>query len=321
MGRRTIAPIMALAIAMLCGPCFAAGGPVAGRAPDVVASIKPVQSLVAAVMKGVGRPALIVTGGQSEHTNRLKPSDAQTLSRADVIFWIGPDLETFLIAPLETLGSKARIVALDKAAGVRTLKARRGGLWESGDGEDHGGAHSGDHGHGGIDPHIWLDPANAMAMTRAIAATLARIDPAKAAIYRSNAARSVSALKILDRDLARRLAPVRTRPYIVFHDGYHYLERRYGLNAVGAVTVAPGRPIGPRRIEALRHAIAARGVVCVFREPQFTPRLVQTIVKGTDARVGVLDPLGAGFAPGPALYPALMHRLAASLDHCLSKKP
>ena len=107
------------------------------------------------------------------------------------------------------------------------------------------------------------------------------------------------------------------QPYLVFHDAYHYFELRFGLSPVGAVTVAPDRPVGPRRVEAMRRAILDGRVGCVFSEPQFSPRLVETLIEGSRAKTGTLDPLGASLAPGPDLYPRLLRGLSVSLNSCL----
>jgi zinc transport system substrate-binding protein len=295
--RRHVFALFALLLA--AAPAFAA--------PQVMATIKPVHSLAAAVMAGVGQPELLIGGALSEHSYELKPSDARKLRQADLIFEIGPDMETYLVAPLKTLGRK--VVVLEQAPGVRLMPARHGGLW--GADED---------AHGPSDPHLWLDPQNAIAMTRAMADSLARLDPGHAAAYRSNAARQVAMLQALDRELAAKLSDVRGRPYLVFHDAYHYLEARYGLSPAGAVTVAPDRPVGARRVAELRQAVASGRVLCLFREPQFPPKLIETLDENTRAQVGVLDPLGAALEPGPGLYPKLMRDLAQSLTACLSKK-
>jgi len=283
--------------------------PAAG-APTVLATIKPVHSLVAGVMEGVGQPQLLIGGALSAHSYEMKPSDALKLHRADAIFEIGPDMESYLAAPLASLGQK--VVVLERAPGVRLLPARHGGLW----GEDD---HGHDHAHGPADPHLWLDPRNAIAMTRAIAGSLVRLDPSHAAAYRSNEAKQVAMLEALDRELAARLLPVRKLPYLVFHDAYHYFEARYGLDSAGAVTVAPDRPVGARRVTELRQAVLAGRVICLFREPQFPPKLIATLDENTQARVGVLDPLGAELEPGAGLYPRLMRDLARSLTSCLTK--
>jgi zinc transport system substrate-binding protein len=275
----------------------------AHAAPRVLATIKPVHSLVAAVMGGA--PDLLVAGAQSEHSYALKPSDADKIGRARIVFEIGPDLETYLARPLATL-TKADIVVLERAPGVHLLPARRGGLFEP-DAED-----------GPNDPHIWLDPENAIAMTRAIAAALTKADPAHGALYAANAARQIAALQAQEKELAAQLAPLHGRPYLVFHDAYQYFERRFGLAATGSITVAPDRPVGPRRIETLRQAIRAGRIACVFREPQFPPHLIDTLTEGTSVRTGVLDPLGAALVPGPDLYPKLMRSLAGALAACLA---
>lgn len=278
----------------------------APAAPVVLATLKPVHSLVAAVMEGVATPDLLIGGALSEHSYELKPSDARKLHAATLIFEIGPDMETYLSGALRS--APGTVVVLEQAAGVRLQSARHGGLW----GEDPDS-------HGPRDPHIWLDPQNAIAMTGAIAAALAQSDPAHAARYRTNAARRVAELSALDREIAATVAPVRERPYFVFHDAYHYFEARYGLKPAGAITVSPERPVGARRLSVLRDAVLNGKAVCLFREPQFSPKLIETLDAGSAIRVGVLDPLGAELAPGAALYPRLMRDLAQSLAQCLRK--
>ena len=275
-------------------------------APKVLATIKPIHSLVAAVMAGAGAPDLLIQGAQSEHSYALKPSDAAKLGAADVVFEVGPDLETYLTRPLATL-AHGSVVVLETAPGVQRLPARWGGLWDDIQSVTETAP----------DPHIWLDPENAVAMTAAITASLSKADPAHAALYAANGRKEIARLKAQEKDLAAKLAPLRGRPYIVFHDAYQYFERRFALSPVGAVTVAPDRPVGPRRVSALRDAIRTRSVVCIFREPQFPPALIRTLVEGSSARIGQLDPLGAELAPGPELYPKLLDAIAASLRGCL----
>ena len=294
------------ALSMLISVLLAAR---AEAAPVVLATIKPVHSLVAAVMAGAGTPELLIQGAQSEHSYALKPSDAEKIARATIVFEIGPDLETYLTRPLATL-THAEVVVLERAPGVHLLPARRGGLWEDGSDPDDGPT----------DPHIWLDPENAIAMTKTIAAVLVKADPPHRGLFEANRDRTVRMLTATEGQLRAELTPLKGHRYLVFHDAYHYFENRFNLAAAGAVTVAPDRPVGPRRIERLRGAILAGRIECVFREPQFSPRLIDTLVEGTAARTGVLDPLGAELASGPTLYPSLMRNLAASLRTCLKDK-
>lgn len=285
-------------------------------AVDVLASIAPVHSLAAAVMDGAGEPKLLVAAGASPHTLALKPSEAKALHQAALVFWIGPGLEGFLRRPLARPGPDARVVALSTAPGVRLLPLRGGEAWEDEDDDDH--AHRADDPGPVMDMHLWLDPANARALVRAIAAALAERDPARAALYRANAARSEAALEALERELETALRPVAGRPYVVFHDGYQYFERRFGLTAVGTLTAGSDRPLGAKQMATLRARARAKGARCVFAEPQFSAQTVAAVAQAIGAKAGVLDPLGQGLEPGPGLYPALMRRLAESLVSCLS---
>lgn len=295
----------------------------AAEAPRVVASIKPVHSLVAGVMAGVDKPYLLIRGGASPHTYVMRPSDARALAGARVIFWIGEDMETFLARPLRALGGKAMSVALAEAQGVTLLKLREGGAWEPHEPEADERGKARDHetteyGHGAHNMHVWLDPAQAKAMVAAIVAALSEADPGNAAAYRANGAELRARLDRLDAELAGRLAPVRTRPFIVFHDAYPYLERRYGLSAAGSITLSPERQPGAKRLAEIRARIRAQTIRCVFSEPQFEPRLVRTVTEGTKARGAQLDPLGAAVPEGPAAYFTIMDRLATDLVDCLA---
>ncbi len=296
---------LALAAAALC-----ALAPPAGAAPKVVASIKPIHSLIAGVMAGVAEPDLIVAGGASPHLYTLKPSDARRLERADIVFWIGPILESFLVKPLAALGGRAAVVELDRAPGVALLPARAGGAWEPD--EDHHAASALEQ-----DGHLWLDPENAKAIVRVAVARLAALDAADAARYAQNGAALERRLDALDAALRQRLAAVRGRRFVVFHDAYQYFERRYDLAAIGSITVSPENLPSARRVQAIRDKVRTLDARCVFREPQFEPRLVDVVIAGTRARTGVLDPEGALLPRGPGLYFALLNGLADELVRCL----
>lgn len=294
--------------------------------PQIVTSIKPVHSLVAGVMQGVGEPLLLVSGGASPHDYSLKPSEARAIDQAQVVFWIGPDLESFLIRPLDNVKDKIRVVALLDAPGMTVLPLREGGAWEphghdehghetpeDGDDHEHEHVHQADH-----DPHVWLDPVNAIAMVRRIMTVLGEVDVAHRADYQRNGAALIERLDRLNQRLATELAPVRQQPYLVFHDAYQYFEQRYDLDAIGSVTMSAERRPGAKRVADIQARIRDLQVRCVFSEPQFQPALVETIIAGSAARRGVLDPLGAELPPGPDAYFQLLQGLATSLRACLS---
>lgn len=304
----------------------------------VLVSIKPIHSLVAAVMQGVGTPGLIVRGGASPHTYSLKPSDARALAHARIIFWIGEGLETFMVKPLEALGKNARIVELGEAAGLRKLPYRTGEDWEKHTHAHDSSAHGADraseqqkrgkrdghedhdhaHGDGEIDMHLWMDPENAKAMVSSIVEALAETDPANASIYKANGSELRARLDALTTEITRELEPVKQKPFVVFHDAFQYFERRFGLNNVGSITVSPEIQPGAGHLLQMRAKILRLGAVCVFAEPQFPPKLINTVIEGTAAKSDVLDPVGADLPEGPEMYFDLLRRNARTLKSCLS---
>ena len=282
-------------------------------APRVVASIGPVHSLAAAVMGDLGEPLQIVRGYGSPHTYQMRPSDAASLRDADLVLWIGPSLETFLERPLAGRRDDTRVLALSDVPGLALLANRGAGVRKD-------DAHSdGRRETGSYDAHIWLSPFNAKLMAGAIAEELSALDPQNAATYRVNTDRLWQRIDAMEIRIASRLAPVRTVPFVVFHDAFQYFEESFGLNAVGSVTVSPDRMPSARRIKALREKIAESGARCVFREPQFESALVQVLLEDSNARAGVIDPLGTGVAPGPDAYFNLMDSNTDALVDCLSR--
>ncbi|MCY3824891.1 MAG: zinc ABC transporter substrate-binding protein [Nitrospinae bacterium] len=380
----------------------------ASAAPKVVVSIKPLHSLVAGVMKGVGEPHLLIKGAASPHTFSLKPSDAREIERARVIFWVGELLAPSLERPLEVLPKRAEVVAMTEIKGLKLLKIREGGLWEAHDDhhdehghgkakddhhddhkhakakddhhddhkhgkakddhhdehkhakgkddhhddhkhekakddhhddhkhgkakddhhdehkhekakEDHHDEKAGDH-HGHLDAHAWLDPIYAKKWVHEITHELEEVDPANGEKYEANEKRLMARLDALHEELKSALAPLKGAPYIVFHDAYQYFEKRYGLNAIGSVTLSPEIKPGAARLVEIRKKVRDTKSICVFSEPQFQPKLVKVVMEGTGAGTGVLDPLGADIPAGEDAYFTLLRNMAKSLKGCLSRK-
>ncbi|MCQ4629382.1 zinc ABC transporter substrate-binding protein ZnuA [Shinella sp. CPCC 100929] len=330
--------------ALFLSTALLAAGPLAARAevPNVVVSIKPIHSLVAAIMQGVGEPNLIVEGAASPHTYSLKPSNAAALQDADVVFWVGHGLEAFLEKPLEALGGNATVVELEDAPGLEKLHFREGGPFEAhedegeeghehaAEGHDHGkeaeeahahgeeAGHEG-HEHGEFDMHLWLSPDNARAIAAETAKVLSEKDPANAEAYKANLASLNDKLAALDKEVAETVAPVKDKPFIVFHDAYQYFEHHYGVHAAGSITVSPETLPGAERLTQIRDKVKTLGATCVFAEPQFEPKLVNVVIEGTPAKSGTLDPEAATLEPGPDLYFTLMRSIATSLRDCLGQ--
>ncbi|MDX2307069.1 MAG: zinc ABC transporter substrate-binding protein [Hyphomicrobium sp.] len=316
---------------------------VAGESPtenSVVTTIKPIHGLVAEVLGNEGAPRLLVDGAASPHTYALKPSDARALNAAKVFFRVSPDVEPFTRKIVAAIPPSVTVVTLAETPGLVLLKRRSGNAFETHDhsaADEHGHA---DHGHGdhhnghrhhekddanaadgrieNNDGHVWLDPENAKAMTRAIRDALSAAYPDKKDIFQRNADATIARLDALSTEVNTMLEPVKGRPFVVFHDAYQYFEARFGVPAIGSITVSPEVQPSAKRLTAIREKIRASNAHCVFAEPQFQAKLVATVTEGTGARAGTLDPEGATVAAGPGAYDRLIRGLAANLKDCLS---
>lgn len=287
-------------------------------APKVVASIKPIHSLVASVMGDIGEPSLLVGGASSPHNFSLKPSQGKLLQEADLIFWVGHELETFLEKPLETLASNGRSISLLDADGIRLLEFRD--LDEFGEAEEHeedDNNHAHDH-KGAVDPHIWLDTDNAKVMVMKIRDELSRLDAENSATYAKNAEATIEKISLLDEQLVALIDPVKDMKFVVFHDGYNYFETRFGLSATAALRISPDVAPGAKNVQKIREILEGSDVGCIFSEPQFNPKLIESLVEDLDVNVGLIDPLGAQLDDGPELYSQLMRNMAFSFQTCLS---
>ncbi len=316
----------------------------------VVASIKPVHSIVSAVMAGVGKPHLLMRDALSHHGFSLRPSDAAALQKARVVFLIDETIEVGLAAAIRAVAPDAQVVELSTAREGRVRRRfREGGAFEAdphhlhddhghgdshghsrghGEGRSHGGSHghAGDHkyityeeeGTGPFDLHIWLDPVNAEGMVHLIADTLSAAYPANFEKHEKNARDFIQRLRKLAKEIAADLAALEGRPFIVFHDGYQYFEKRFGLTAAGSAVVNPERSPGIRRIREIRQKIRELDVVCVISEPAFDGRLVNTVIEGTSARAGSVDSMGVLIDAGPELYFTLLRKMASDFKDCLA---
>jgi zinc transport system substrate-binding protein len=310
----------------------------------VVASIKPIHSLASYLMDGVGKPDLIVDGYSSPHGFAMKPSHAKMLQNADLVFWVGEDLENFLEKPLSSIAKKAEKIELIEIKGLQVLKFRERNIFDEHDHDDHG--HDDDHGkkeddhdhdhedhgkkeddhddhghddhdghaHGEFDPHIWLDPINAKAILNEMAEHLIENDPKNEAKYKSNLANALQEIDKLTIDVMTDLS--NSVSSIVFHDAYQYFEERFNVKILGAFTVNTDVMPGAEQLAEIREIIEHDKVACVFSEPQFNPDIINAVAKDMKIKTGVLDPLGATLDPGKDLYFNLIRNMSASFKGC-----
>ncbi|MDA1197862.1 MAG: zinc ABC transporter substrate-binding protein [Proteobacteria bacterium] len=291
----------------------------------VVTSIKPVHSLVGLVMDGVGKPGLIVTGNDSPHTFQFKPANAKMIQDADIIFWIGKDLETFLEKPLKTIGQKAKITTFLESKEIKKLKYRENNIFEDeehDDHDDHGkkkDAHSkkDEHdsdGHGEFDAHIWTDPANAKIMVEIITKQLSELDSKNKSIYESNGKKTLAELDALMKDISKDTN--KKASFIVFHDAYQYFEKRFEVKTAGALSINPEVLPGAKQLASIREEIKTKKVNCIFSEPQFNPGISKAIAQDTGIKIFVMDPLGVNLNDGKELYFKLIRNISTSINNC-----
>ena len=298
----------------------------------VVASIKPIHSLASYLMDGVAKPDLIVDGYSSPHGFSLKPSHAKMLQNADIIFWVGEDLENFLVKPLNSIAKNAEKIELMEIKGLEKLKFRERNIFDGHEGhDDHGHDEDGHkeddhdehghdehghegHAHGEHDPHIWLDPENAKVILNEMVEHLIENDEKNASTYKKN-------LKKAQKDLDKLLKKVKSDlnkdfKSIVFHDAYQYFEKRFDVNVLGAFTVNTDVMPGAEQLAEIREIIEHDKVSCIFSEPQFNPDIINAVAKDMDIQTGVLDPLGATLDPGKDLYFDLIKNMSKSFKGC-----
>ncbi|MDA9713549.1 zinc ABC transporter substrate-binding protein [Alphaproteobacteria bacterium] len=371
---------------------------------SVVTTIKPLHSLVSSVMKGVGEPSLIIEGTNNPHTFVFKPSHAEMIENADIVFWIGEDLEAFMEKPLDSLAKNAKTISFMDLASIEKLKFREQNIFDDHDGHDdhddhghkdddhddhddhdghddehdghddhddhghkdddhddhddhdghydehdghddhddhghkdddhddhddhdghddehdghddhdeHAGHHDG-HNHGEFDAHIWLDPANAKEMVLEISHELSELDPSNKSKYEDNASKTIVALDKLIEDVNKSLS--KDISYIVFHDAYQYFEKRFGVIPAGALTLNPDVLPGAKQIADIQDVINDKGIKCIFSEPQYNPKIIETLGNDMNISTGVMDPLGAYIDAGPSMYSELINGIANSIKDC-----
>ncbi len=275
--------------------------------PMVAVTLKPIHSLVASLMQGIAEPELLLPDGASPHTFQLKPSTLKKIKQAKLIIWVGPTLETFMIKPLESMAPQ--VVTLSTIAELSLLPARTGRQWQTHD-EHH-------HSETNFDPHIWLSTENAQIMITFLANRLAALDSNHAVQYQTNAKKLLQQIHALKTQLTKELLPVRQQPFLVYHDGYQYFEKEFGLHSVGAMIVNPHVPLSAHGLKEIQQLIKTYPIHCVFRETEFSDDFIAAHLKGLGVTVAELDPLGTHFPKGPLNYMQTLEAIGKTLTTCL----
>ncbi|WP_165767228.1 zinc ABC transporter substrate-binding protein ZnuA [Parendozoicomonas haliclonae] len=311
----------AAALSLILLPAWAS----ASSSPaKVLVSIKPLELIASAITDGVSQPELLLPPGTSPHDYSLRPSDVRKLTNADLVFWVGEDLESFMTDLLDRHVDKNRSIPLMDVPGVEVKNL----LTAEQDEDEHAGHnHANEHGHehdhhghnhGSHDPHIWLSPENAIAMARTMTQALSEADKANAEKYQHNYLAFADKVQATDQLNQSVLKDAKKQGFFVFHDAWGYFTRHYGLTVLDTFTVSPEQAPGARHMVQLRNQLLEAGNTCIFREPQFKPSYLKTMTDKTDASVDVLDPLASDIKPGPDAYPQFMSELAVTIRDCLA---
>lgn len=302
---------------LLCLLCWLGLTPaLAAENVRVLTTIKPLQQIATAVMQGIDNPGLLMEPGASPHTYALRPSDRRALAQTERIYWIGPELELFLQNLLERQDNAVALLHLPQMT-VRELVQSHNFQGDKDTVHDDHDTHGDHHDHGSLDAHIWLSPTNAKVIARYMAEDLASLYPQQADLLQANLAAFEQRLAELDDALQARLRPLKDKPYFVFHDGYGYFEDHYGIQPRGTFSLSHEVQPGARHVNLLRQQLQAAGPSCVFTEPQFTPRLVNSLTHGLPVSVAVIDPLGSAVTVGPRGYERTLEAIGSALADCL----
>lgn len=286
---------------------------------NVLVSITPFHGIVSELMAGVETPDLLLPASASPHSYQLKPSNMTSLQDARLIFWGGDFVEPFLTKPLKHCHPKQTCINLSHTPGLKLLSYRNAELeaTHTHHHEEHTHHHEehSHHHHNGTDPHYWLSPNNALVLATHITDELIKADPNHQAIYLNNLKQFKHRVTRLDEQLTHQLSSIKDKPFVVFHDAYQYFETHYGLSAVGAITLDPDIPPSAKHLKHLATTIKEQRALCLFAEPQFQPKIINTLQQATQIKVSTLDPLGK---EGQS-YTELLDSISSALNDCMKK--
>jgi zinc transport system substrate-binding protein len=290
----------------------------------VVVTINPIYSLVKNVIGDLHDVHLLIKKNQSPHNYQIRPSDVSRLDNADLIITIGDGFEVFLLNYLNKSDLRGKVIKLVEAEGLELLPIKQKFLLNLTEGlthDEHPHGHGPAHIHADdLDWHFWSDPENATAIVRCIAKEFSEHDPANASLYSKNAERTIARLTALDATLKSKLSGLQDRNFLVMHDGYQYLERRYKLSNVGVIITDKNLSCSFKHMKKMREITKEKKVLCVFTEPQTSVYLTERIAKFLEIKVGCIDIEWGEFnedVPPKDLYFFMLEKDSANIVQCL----
>ncbi|AKO44839.1 zinc ABC transporter substrate-binding protein ZnuA [[Haemophilus] ducreyi] len=280
---------------------------------DVLTSIKPLGFIANAITDGVTETKVLLPVTASPHDYSLKPSDIEKLKSAQLVVWVGDSLEAFLEKSIDKL-PKEKVLRLEDVPGIKMIVDAT----KKKDHHDHDHGHIHGH-HHDKDWHIWFSPEASQLAAEQIAERLTAQLPEKKAKIAENLAAFKANLADKSNEIIQQLQAVKDKGYYTFHDAYGYFERAYGLTSLGSFTINPTIAPGAKTLNAIKENIAAHKAQCLFAEPQFTPKVIDSLSKSTAVKVGQLDPLGAKVKLSKTAYPQFLQAIADEFSQCLTQ--
>ncbi len=305
---------LGLAIAFMIASC--SGLTPAPREPNgpgvshekvlVASSILPLADFVRQVGGEYVTVVNLVPAGASPHTYELTPAQVEQVSKARLLVLNGVGLE-YWAGKLVGSAGNPNLIVVDTSEGIPILE----GDIHDDDGSERHQESEVDHKDRspGGNPHIWLDPRNAIAQVSHIREALIRADPERADQYRENANRYISELQALDREIASEVSNWRDRDFIAFHPAWAYFAKRYGLVQAAVIEETPGREPSPAEVARIIETARRISARAIFAEPQFSPKAAQAIARESGAAVLFLDPLGSSLSD-PSYLKMMRYNLA-----------
>lgn len=294
---------------------------------DVLTTVKPLGFIASAITDGVTNTQVLLPMSASPHDYNLKPSDIEKLKSAQLIVWVGDEMETFLEKAVDKFPEE-KVLELEDVAAIKAIvdATKKEGKHEHHDhddddhDDDHHEHHHDHHGHShDKDWHVWLSPVASEHIAEQIAQRLSQQMPEQKAKIEANLANFKTSLNKKNSELTAQLSKAKGKGYYTFHDAYGHFERAYGLNSLGSFTINPTIAPGAKTLNKIKHSIKEHQAQCLFAEPQFTPKVIDSLSKGTAVKVGRLDPLGEKVAMGKDAYPQFLQSIADQFSECLIK--
>lgn len=278
---------------------------------NILVTIKPLYSLVTHLTQGINQPVLLFKNIQTLHHYNMRPSERRLLADADIVIWLGPELEPQLSKIIQTDASKTLSISAMQARNLKLLNKR------SKHSHDKNHAHE-EHANNGhtTDPHIWLSAHNAAQISRHIADRLISHDPKNTEPYKTNLQRLLTKIEHTKNAIKTTLDKNK-KPYIAIHDAFQYYEEEYALNYVASIIYGEGTSTSLKHLRQIKSQIKNQNIRCLVYQPP-RPAIVTTLTKKTAIKTAELDPIGVKIDNGKNAWFELMQQISINLSACLS---